>query len=169
MSTMDDIAAQRQRLTEQMARIEAERLKVTEELGELEAAERVLSRLTAAKPGRRGRGKGAQNANAGKQPQSSAARRITPRDERKRKPAKHEVPLREATLRAIKALGKEASADQIRVYLGRKFGMQVRPLHLGRALQSHRRAGRLEQRDERWSTAQTESGEAVSAMLRDSV
>src|SRR5437868_7346823 len=90
MSIMDDIAAQRQRLTERMARIDAERLKVTEELGELDAAERVLSRLTAAKPGRRGRGKGAQNANAGKQPQSSAARRITPRDERKRKPAKHE-------------------------------------------------------------------------------
>src|SRR5438067_1277499 len=166
MSTMDDIAAQRQRLNERMARIDAERLKVTEELGELDAAERVLSRLTAAKPGRRGRGKGAQNANAGKQPQSSAARRITPRGERK--PAKHEVPLREATLRAVKALGKEASADQIRGYLGRKFGMQVRPPHLGRALQSHRRAGRLEQRDERWSTAQTESGEAVSAMLRAS-
>jgi hypothetical protein len=158
---MDDIAAQRQRLNDRMARIDAERLKVTEELGELDAAERVLSRFTAAKPGRRGRGKGAQNANAGKQPQSSAARRITPRGERKH--AKQEVPLREATLRAVKALGKEASADQIRGYLGRKFGMQVRPLHLGRALQSHRRAGRLEQRDERWSMAQTQSGEAASA------
>jgi len=160
MSTMDDIAAQRQRLTEQMARIDAERLKVTEELDELDAAERVLSRLTAT-TGRRGRGKGAQNAKPEKQPQSSAARRITPRGERKH--AKQEVPLREATLRAVKALGKEASADQIRGYLGRKFGMQVRPLHLGRALQSHRRAGRLEQRDERWSMAQTQSGEAVSA------
>jgi hypothetical protein len=158
---MDDIAAQRQRLNERMARIDAERLKVTEELGELDAAERVLSRFAAAKPGRRGRGKGAQNANAVKQPQSSAARRITPRSERKH--AKQEVPLREATLRAVKALRKEASADQIRGYLGRKFGMQVRPLHLGRALQSHRRAGRLEQRDERWSMAQTQSGEAVSA------
>jgi hypothetical protein len=91
---MDDIAAQRQRLTEQMARIDAERLKVTEELGELDAAERVLSRLTAT-TGRRGRGKGAQNAKPEKQPQSSAARRITPRGERK--PAKHEVPFREAT------------------------------------------------------------------------
>ena len=159
MSTTDDIAAQRQRLNERMARIDAERLKVTEELGELDAAERVLSRLTAAKPGRRGRGKGAQNADAGKQPH--AARRITPRGGRKH--AKQEVPLREATLRAVKALGKEASADQIRGYLGTKFGMQVRPLHLGRALQSHRRAGRLEQRDERWSMAQTQSGEAASA------
>ena len=36
MSTMDDIAAQRQRLNERMARIDAERLKVTEELGELD-------------------------------------------------------------------------------------------------------------------------------------
>ena len=42
MSTMDDIAAQRQRLNERMARIDAERLKVTEELGELDAAKRLF-------------------------------------------------------------------------------------------------------------------------------
>src|SRR5205085_4718275 len=56
---------------------------------------------------------------------------------------KPEVSLADATLRAIEALGNEVSAAQIREYLGEHFGMQVRANHLGRALQSHRRAGRL--------------------------
>jgi hypothetical protein len=39
------------------------------------------------------------------------------------------------------------------------FGMTVRPNHLGIALQRHRRAGRLENRDQRWclpASAQSE-------------
>ena len=35
-------------------------------------------------------------------------------------------------------------------YLSREFGMTVRPNHLGAALQRHRRAGQLENRDQRW-------------------
>jgi len=38
----------------------------------------------------------------------------------------------------------------VRQYLSREFGLQVRPNHLGMALQRHRRAGRIEQRDGRW-------------------
>jgi hypothetical protein len=59
--------------------------------------------------------------------------------------------LGEATLRAVEALGNDASAEQIREYLAREFGMQVRPNHLGMALQRHRRAGRLQEDDGRWS------------------
>jgi len=40
-------------------------------------------------------------------------------------------------------------------YLSREFGMSVRPNHLGIALQRHRRAGRLENRDQRWYTPQS--------------
>jgi hypothetical protein len=59
-----------------------------------------------------------------------------------------------ATTMAIDFLGNDLSAEQIREHLGREFGMQVRPNHLGFALQRHRRAGRLSERDARWSMAQ---------------
>ena len=54
------------------------------------------------------------------------------------------MPLGDASLRALEALGSEASAKQIREHLSSEFGMQVRPNHLGMALQRHRPAGRLE-------------------------
>ena len=49
-------------------------------------------------------------------------------------------------------------AQEIRGYLGSKFGMQVQPHHLGRALQRHRVGGRLMQRNERWSFALKATG-----------
>jgi hypothetical protein len=69
------------------------------------------------------------------------------------------MPLGEASLRALEALGNEATAEQIREHLSSQFGLQVRPNHLGMALQRHRRTGRLEQRDGRWSMAHPESAE----------
>jgi len=38
----------------------------------------------------------------------------------------------------------------VRKFLADQFGMQVRANHLGMALQRHRRAGRLEQRELLW-------------------
>ena len=63
MPVLDEIAAERQRLFERLARIDAERQKLADQLAELEAAERVLSRIT---PGRTGvrRGRGAQTEEA---------------------------------------------------------------------------------------------------------
>src|SRR3954470_23560069 len=46
MAVADDIAAERQRLTERLARIDAERQKLADQIAELDAAERVLSRMT---------------------------------------------------------------------------------------------------------------------------
>jgi hypothetical protein len=43
--------------------------------------------------------------------------------------------------------------------LSREFGMTVRPNHLGIALQRHRRAGRLENRDQRWYLPSSAQGE----------
>ena len=59
--------------------------------------------------------------------------------------------LGDATFQAVEALGRDVSAADVRTYLEREFGMHVRPNHLGMALQRHRRAGRLEQHDTRWS------------------
>ena len=145
---------------------------MTEQLAELDAAERVLSRIgrtkaaqsrrrsraqsaevtgTTAARGRRGRRARETEATA---PAVPARRRGAGRGSRRAR-GKPEMPLGDATLRAIEALGNEISAEQVREYLGREFGMQVRPNHLGMALQRHRRAGRLQQHDGRWSLSPT--------------
>jgi hypothetical protein len=53
-------------------------------------------------------------------------------------------------LKAVQAHAKGISVDEVRKFLSQKFGLTVRPNHLGIALQRHRRAGRLENRDQRW-------------------
>ena len=56
----------------------------------------------------------------------------------------------DGVLKAVQAHGDGATANAVLDYLSREFGMTVRPNHLGIALQRHRRAGRLENRDQRW-------------------
>jgi hypothetical protein len=147
MSTLDDIAQERQRIAERLAKLDAERAKLAEQLAELEAAERVLSRF--GQPGsqkaRRGRPARSVEAEAPAQPRRRRQRRA-----RGTAPLKTGPSLGEAALRAVSAHGQGASADEVGDYLAREFGMKVRPNHLGMALQRHRRAGRLEQRDGRW-------------------
>ena len=58
--------------------------------------------------------------------------------------------IRDACLKAVQAHGEGATANEILNYLSSEFGMTVRPNHLGAALQRHRRAGQLENRDQRW-------------------
>ena len=159
MPVLDDIAGERQRLAERLARVDAERTKLAEQLAELETAERVLSRLTPTKVASPRRGRRAQTAQAPETVSIPARRRRAGRSGRKAA-AKPTMSLSEATLRAVTALGSgDVSAEQIRDYLGKQFGMQVRANHLGRALQRHRVGGRLSERDRRWSVVQL-SGEA---------
>ena len=115
MSTVDDIAAERQRLTERLARIDAERTKLADQLADLDAAERVLSRLSPGKM-RTSHRRGARpaNANGSATPKPPRRGRVT----RGRKAtAKAASTLGEATLRAVSALGSEVSAEQVREYL----------------------------------------------------
>jgi hypothetical protein len=65
------------------------------------------------------------------------------------------VSLSDATLKAVQAHGEGATANEILAYLSRELGMTVRPNHLGIALQRHRRAGRLDNRDQRWHLPQS--------------
>jgi hypothetical protein len=58
--------------------------------------------------------------------------------------------LSDATLKAVQAHGDGATASEVLNYLSREFRMTVRPNHLGMALQRHRRAGQLENRNQRW-------------------
>ena len=61
--------------------------------------------------------------------------------------------LKEATLKAVKAHNEGATAAEVLKYLSQKFGMTVRPNHLGMALHRHLRAGQLDNRNERWHLA----------------
>lgn len=159
MSTLDDIAQERQRLTERLARIDAERAKLAEQLAELEAAERVFSRFTQSRPqtGRGRRGRAAAPAEPVPAARSGRGRRGG------RTAARQAVGLSlgDATLRAVSANPHGMSAEDVRKYLASEFGMQVRPNHLGMALQRHRRSGRLDQRDSMWFAAQS-GGESAA-------
>src|SRR5205085_11906171 len=46
MSTLDEIAKEKQRISETLTRVDAQREKLTSQLGELEATERVLARYS---------------------------------------------------------------------------------------------------------------------------
>ena len=152
MATLDEISQEKQKLAERLARIDSDRAKVAQQLEELEIAERVLSRFGVSKPadGRR-RGRPARTTPV-------AAKQVA----RPAQPA-NALSLSDATLKAVGAHGKGATAAEVMSYLSRELGMSVRPNHLGIALQRHRRAGRLESRDSRWFLPQSAQGNMQSA------
>jgi hypothetical protein len=149
MPMMADVAQEKQRISQQLVKIDAERSKLQDRLSELEIAERVLSRFGTRKgaPQRR-----RQPAESRSKPASGNGEspRIPARRQRASVAAAQSMPLGEAALRAVQAHSDGVSADAVRNYLVKQFGLTVRPNHLGMALQRHRRAGRLEIRDSRW-------------------
>jgi hypothetical protein len=147
MATLDEIGQEKQRISERLARIDAERTKLADQLSELEITERVLTRFggSADTTDRRRRGRPARTAPAAA-PQRAPQRRARGGQQQ----AAASVSLSDATLQAVKAHPDGATATDILNHLSRELGMTVRPNHLGIALQRHRRAGRLENRDQRW-------------------
>lgn len=141
MATLDEIGQEKQRVAERLARIDADRAKLADQLNELEIAERVLTRFggSAATAERRRRGRPARAAQAPSGPRRARGGQQAA-----------SVSLSDATLQAVQAHPEGATANEILNHLSRQFGMTVRPNHLGIALQRHRRAGRLENRDQRW-------------------
>jgi hypothetical protein len=136
------IGQEKQRISERIEHLDAEREKLSAQLNELEIAERVLKRFggKAVTTGKHGRARpatkpapavGAKRAARGNQPVPTMS-------------------LSDATLKAVQAHDEGATAGEVLNYLSRKFGMAVRPNHLGMALQRHRRAGHLENRNQRW-------------------
>jgi hypothetical protein len=141
MTTFDEIGQEKQQISERLARLDAERTELGDQLNELQVAERVLKRFT---------GKAATT----EKQRTARSARIAPavgeqRPVRGGQPAPN-MSLSDATLKAVQANGKGVTANDVLGYLSRKFGMTVRPNHLGVVLQRHRRAGRLENRDQRW-------------------
>jgi len=198
MSTLDDIAKERQLIAERLAKLDGDRAKLAEQLAELEAAERVLSRFTHGTPraGRRGRRAAAAATAAaaaprrGRRAATAAAAAAAPRRGRRGRGAAPKaaaktaapraakrgaaraapratraggVSLGDATLRAVAMHGNGISAEDVRKYIADQLGMQVRPNHLGMALQRHRRAGRLEQRDLLWYSRHSAGADAAAS------
>ncbi len=141
MATFDEISQEKLRIAERLARLDADRAKLAEQLNELEIAERVLSRFgqgNKAAPRRRGRP-------AKTAPVGASERRVRPATS-----PQSGLSLSDAALKAALAHPQGATAGDILLYMTRELGMAVRPNHLGIALQRHRRAGRLDNRDDRW-------------------
>ena len=150
MATLDAIGQERQRISERLARLDAERTKLGDQLNELEIAERVLTRFGGKTDTteRRGRGRPARTPPAASGQRKARGGQQAP-----------SVSLSDATLQAVQAHGEGATANEVMNYLSREFGMTVRPNHLGIALQRHRRAGRLENRDQKWYLPPSAAGE----------
>ena len=146
MAILDQIAQQRQRISERLTRVDAERTKLNGRLGELEVTERALKRFG---------GNGVAAVKPEKARVAKAAKAASTKAKADNTQQAKSTSLGDATLKAVKAHAKGANTDQLRGYLSRKFGLTVRPNHLGSALQRHRRAGRLETRDQRWYLAAT--------------
>jgi hypothetical protein len=126
------------RVAGRLSVVDAQRMKLADQLNELEVAERVLARF------------GGSADTAAAQQRGRSARTAPARVAARGRTSAPSIPLSDATLLAVKAHPQGASANEILGYLSREFGMAVRPNHLGIALQRHRRAGRLENRDHRW-------------------
>ena len=118
MAILDQIAKQRQRISERLMRVDAERTKLGGQLDELEIAERALNRFG-------GRGAAKQQPSSGPAAKPAAAARAKPAA-RGSKPVPG-ASLGEATLKAVQAHAKGAKADEVLKYLSRKFGLTVRP------------------------------------------
>ena len=140
MTVLDDIAREKQQVSQRLMGLDAECAKLSEQLRELDIAERALKRF-----GRRPDVAGKQT----KERSTSPA----PAVNEKRGVRGHQtdgLSLSDASLKAVRAHRKGASANDVLDYVTHKLGMTVRPNHLGMALHRHRRAGRLEYRDQRW-------------------
>jgi hypothetical protein len=123
MATLDEIGQAKQQISERLARLDSDRAKLAEQVNELEIAERVLSQFGKAETG-------IARQRAAQPPQ--------------------ELSLSDAALHAVQQHPEGVSASDVLMFLTRELGMAVRPNHLGIALQRHRRAGRLDNRDQRW-------------------
>ena len=138
MSTLDEIAKEKQRLSEARARIDAQRETLSSQLGELEATERVLARYS--------KGTRARKTASAQTPTSAMKPTV---------PARSGT--RQRTTTATTAGGKRpppSLGDQVLALAIGKTQQEIaaackgaRPNHVGMAIARHKRAGRIEERD----------------------
>jgi hypothetical protein len=136
-TTADQITAEKTKISERLARLDADREKVATQLADLETAERVLTRVSKAQPGRRPRSASAAEAKAA----------ITPRGRGR--------PPRAATAKSGKRSAQSLGlGERVLAMATGKTRQELyaacpsdRPNHVGIAVQRHIRAGRIQVRD----------------------
>ena len=136
-TTVDQITAEKMKISERLARLDADREKIATQLADLETAERVLTRVSRASPGRRPRSASAAEAKAaiiprgrGRPPRAATAKSAK---RSARSPGLGERVLAIATGKTRRELYAACPND--------------RPNHVGIAVQRHIRAGRIQERD----------------------
>jgi len=137
MSTLDEIAKEKQRISEALDRINAQREKLAGQINELEATERVLARYSAL-PAKRtaSRNRAAKVTEAAAQAHSGRRRRTTTGKSARRDDGSPSLGDRILALATGKTQLEIAAASK-----------GVRPNHIGIAIARHKRAGRIEERD----------------------
>jgi hypothetical protein len=155
-TTVDQITAEKMKISERLARLDADREKIATQLADLETAERVLTRVSKAPPGRRPRSASAAEAKAAiiprgrGRPPRTATGRSAGRERGAQKPSLGERVLVLATGKTRQELYAACPTD--------------RPNHVGMAVQRHIRAGRIQERDGKLYTTSsaTEQAHAVA-------
>ena len=150
MSTLDEIAKEKQRIGEALARVDAQRDKLTSQLSELEATERVLARYS-----------------KGTQTTTSASTRATRADV----PARGRGRRRTTTAGPASERTSPSLGDQILALATGKTQKEIaaackgaRPNHVGAAIARHKRAGHIEERDGKLYATQSAGTEQRAAV-----
>jgi hypothetical protein len=136
---LDQISAEKTKISERFARLDADREKIAAQLTDLETAERVLTRVGKAPPGRRPRSASAAEAKAaiatrgrGRPPKPTESKSAGG------KPSAQSSGLGERVL----ALATGKTRQELYAACP-----SDRPNHIGMAVQRHIRAGRIQERD----------------------
>ena len=135
---LDQINAEKKKVSERLARLDADRTEIATQLIDIETAERVLTRVSKAPPGRRPRSASAAEVKAptatrgrrGRQPKAATSKSAG------RKPS--------APSLGERVLGLATGKTRQELYAACP---NDRPNHVGIAVQRHIRAGRIEERD----------------------
>jgi hypothetical protein len=135
---LDQISAEKTKISERLARIDADRANIASQLSDLETAERVLARVSKTPPGRR-----STSAAAAAGAKSSAVTRGPGR------------PPKAATIKSTRGEPNAPSlGERILALAAGKTRQELyaacpsdRPNHVGMAVQRHIRAGRIQERD----------------------
>jgi hypothetical protein len=136
-TTADQITVEKMKVGERLARLDADREKIVTQLADLETAERVLTRVSSAPPGRRPRSASAAEAKVA----------ISPRGRGR--------PPRPATAKSAKRSAQNLGlSERVLAMATGKTRQELyaacpndRPNHVGIAVQRHIRGGRIQERD----------------------
>jgi hypothetical protein len=152
MSTLDEIAKEKQRIGEALARADAQREKLTGQLSELEATERVLARYS----------KGTQTKKAAAAKTPTATTKAAPVRSRGRPATEKSAGVK----RSSSSLG-----DRVLALATGKTQQEItaackgaRANHVGAAISRHKRAGRIEERDGKLYATQSAGTEQRAAV-----